>query len=102
MSEWKLTGIVMVEVLLALFIGLGLTNFGLLPFYHQLGIVVGGDVWIVWFAVATILFSVYTVLFASRVHYPMKNRLKSKLFWLLWLASIIVVLLPFIQGEVLF
>ncbi|MUK88904.1 hypothetical protein GMD78_10915 [Ornithinibacillus sp. L9] len=92
--------IVLVEVIIALIIGLWLTIFVITPFYESVGITVYGDVWVLWFAVAIFLYSIYTMIFSSIVKYPLKRRLRSNLFWFLFVVSILLIVIPFIQGEV--
>ncbi|MFD2042975.1 hypothetical protein ACFSTA_01485 [Ornithinibacillus salinisoli] len=100
MKEWKLIGIVLVESILSLALGLFIMKFALEPLYELQGIKIRGDIWVVWFAVAILLFSIYTLLFSSVVNYPMKKRLRSKKFWILFAISIVILLVPWVNGEI--
>ncbi|MEC5425710.1 hypothetical protein QGM71_19765 [Virgibacillus sp. C22-A2] len=101
MSEWKLASIVIIEILFASAIGLLLTIYTLGPSYEQLDITFQGNVWVIWFAVSIILFSITTITVSFySVKYPLKKRLQTWMFWFLFVGAIVIIILPYFKGEV--
>ncbi len=90
------------EIIVILCFGLLLTLFILKPIYESFGILFRGNVWVNWFGLSYILFTLYTVivgLFILKESILFKRRLTSVLFWLLFIGSNYIVIIPFIKGE---
>ncbi|MCL7749572.1 hypothetical protein [Halalkalibacter alkaliphilus] len=91
-----------IELFFLLAIGLYLTVNIAGNFYGKYGIEFMGNVWVNWFGISYFLFVVYTAImgfyiFKDVIFY---NRfLKSKIFWLLFVGSIYIILVPFFKGE---
>jgi len=102
LNELKEIGIRLIEIIVFLSLGLLLTMYILRPIYENFGIQFIGNVWVNWFGVAYIIFVLYTLIFSiyifkDSIHF--KQRLTSIPFWLVFVASSYVVLIPFIKGE---
>jgi hypothetical protein len=73
--------------------------------YEGVGISFIGNVWIVWFGLSFFLFSLYTIVLSflvSKESQLLKERLSSKTFWIIFIASIVGVFVPFIIGKIPF
>ncbi|MFC0562561.1 hypothetical protein [Halalkalibacter alkalisediminis] len=71
-------------------------------FYGRYGIEFRGNIWVNWFGISYFLFVVYTAIMGSFIFKEAKfyNRfLTSKIFWLLFVCSIYIILVPFLKGE---
>lgn len=92
----------LIEIILMLSIGLLFTLYILKPIYENFGIQFLGNVWVNWFGVSYIFFVLYSVVVGLSIlkeNIVFKQRLTSVLFWLIFIASIFVVIIPFIIGE---
>ncbi|WP_078380672.1 hypothetical protein [Sutcliffiella halmapala] len=90
------------EILFFLTIGFLLTESVLKNIYDSFGIKLIGNVWVNWFGVSYILFALYVIVVGQllKKDYVLYNlRLSSSLFWVLFIASIFTVLIPFVKGE---
>lgn len=102
LNELKAVGIRLIEVFAIFVIGLFLTVYILEPIYESFGIKFIGNVWVNWFGVSYMLFVFYTLivaLFLFKNSILFKQRLKSILFWLTFVAANYVVFIPFVKGE---
>lgn len=85
-----------------LYIGFIFTVNILSVIYENFGIHFMGNVWVNWFGVSYILFSLYTIIYKisrNKDNYLINGRLKSIVFWILLLVAIYTVTIPFIIGE---
>lgn len=90
------------QVLVYLILGFILTEKILRVIYTNNGIAYSGNTWVNWFGVSFLLYFFYTMIRVAinrnnREGY--KERTSSIIFWLLFLASLYVVFIPFIKGE---
>ncbi|WP_053367870.1 hypothetical protein [Bacillus sp. FJAT-27245] len=105
MAIWKIYLITISEIILFLVVGFLVTNNVLKNVYESAGISFIGNVWVVWFGLSFILFGLYSIglfFFVSKENQLLKDRLTSKTFWLIVLASIVGVFVPFFKGEIPF
>ncbi|MEI5906669.1 hypothetical protein WAK64_06310 [Bacillus spongiae] len=105
MALWKIYVVSISELIVFLLLGLFLTVNVLRNVYENAGINFMGNVWVVWFGLTFILFGIYTILLSiliSKDSPLLKNRLSSKTFWVLFIASIFGVFIPFFTGEIPF
>ncbi|MBP3950913.1 hypothetical protein [Bacillus suaedae] len=91
-----------IELLFFLVLGLYLTSDFAGRFYGSYGIEFMGNIWVNWFGISYFLFVIYTIimgvfLFKEVTFY--KRLLRSNIFWLLFIVSIYIILVPFIKGE---
>jgi magnesium-transporting ATPase (P-type) len=71
-------------------------------FYGRYGIEFMGNIWVNWFGISYFLFVVYIAIMGFLIFKEVKfyNRfLKSKIFWLLFVGSIYIIVVPFLKGE---
>lgn len=90
------------KILVYLIIGFILSENVLRIIYQSFGISYSGNVWVNWFGVSFLLYFFYTMIrrvFISSNDELYKERTSSIIFWLLFLASLYVVFIPFIKGE---
>lgn len=102
LEELKKVILRLIEVILILTIGLLLTLYILKPIYENFGIPFHGNVWVNWFGVSYILFFLYTLIVGLGIFKEsilLKKRRTSVFFWLIFIGSIYVVLIPFAKGE---
>ncbi|MCM3786152.1 hypothetical protein M3231_24645 [Neobacillus mesonae] len=89
------------EVIVFLVIGFYFTYYVLQYIYESAGIAFMGNVWVNWFGVSYFLFALSTIiaglLIKKHVVYYSK-RLKSKMYWILFAASIYIICIPFVKG----
>ncbi|QNK87887.1 hypothetical protein H7992_22455 [Sporosarcina sp. resist] len=101
MSALKRDAITFFKVLIYLAIGFILTENVLGVIYEDFGISFMGNVWVNWFGLSYLLYFFYTiirVLFTNENNQLFKKRMKSKVFWVLFIVSAYVVFIPFIKG----
>lgn len=93
--------ITLIEVFLSLYIGFILTENSLRAIYENSGIVFKGNVWINWFGLSFILFALFSVVrgLLSKDKTQVKNRLHSKVFWLVFAISVALICIPFFLGK---
>lgn len=99
---WKAYVITFIEIIIFLVIGFILTENVLRVVYENSGIRFMGNVWVNWFGVSFLLFCLYTVfrgLLISKENILLKERMKSILFWLIFIGSVYAVFIPFLRGE---
>jgi|SRR5690625_911323 len=97
---WRL-----IEAIAILAIGFSVTVFILKPIYENFGIQFMGNVWVNWFGMSYILFTLYTLvvgLFIMKESKLFKQRLTSTVLWILFVGSNYVVFIPFAKGEIPF
>ncbi|PLR77005.1 hypothetical protein CU633_12335 [Bacillus sp. V3-13] len=104
MKIFKLYLISLIEIFLFLCLGFILTRYILKPIYELNGVRFEGNVGIVWFGFSFILFSIYTLIWAKLRNNQqqstlIKERLSSFTFWFIFASSIVVVILPFLNGK---
>jgi hypothetical protein len=90
------------ELIVFLAIGLAFTVYIISDIYEAFGIRFMGNVWVNWFGVSYFIFVLYCIsngLFIMKHKQFYKQRLKSKLFWLLFIGSIYIIFIPFVKGE---
>ncbi|KAB7668716.1 hypothetical protein [Bacillus sp. B1-b2] len=104
MAIWKMYLITTIEIILFLVVGFLLTDNVLKNVYESAGIRFMGNVWVVWFGLSFMLLGLYTVVlsFVSKESRLLKERLTSKTFWLIVIASTVGVFIPFFIGEIPF
>lgn len=105
LSSMKEFFIFLFEIIAFLYFGYIFTVNILSVLYESFGIGFSGDVWVNWFGVSYILFSLYTIIYKlsrNKNNYLINGRVKSIIFWILLLAAIYAVAIPFIKGENLF
>ncbi|MGA5690654.1 hypothetical protein [Cytobacillus pseudoceanisediminis] len=105
MALRKMYLITIIEIISFLVIGFLLTENVLKNVYESAQISFTGNVWVVWFGLSFMLFGLYTIVlffFVSKENRLLKERLTSKTFWLIIIASIIGVFVPFFIGEIPF
>lgn len=104
MAIWKMYLITIIEIILFLVVGFLLTDNVLKNVYESAGIRFIGNVWVVWFSLSFMLFGLYTVVlsFVSKESRLLKERLASKTFWVILIASTGGVFIPFFIGEIPF
>lgn len=91
-----------IELLFFVLLGFYLTSSFAGYFYGSYGIKFMGNIWVNWFGISYFLFVIYTVimgvfLFKEVTFY--KRFLRSNVFWVLFIVSIYIILVPFIEGE---
>lgn len=102
MNELRKVSFRLLEVLFFLTIGFLFTENVLSKIYDSFGIQLVGNVWVNWFGVSYILFALYVMtvgLLVKKGNALYKLRLSSAFFWLLFLAAVFIVLIPFVNGE---
>ncbi|CAM3830387.1 hypothetical protein GCM10009865_05440 [Aeromicrobium ponti] len=105
MFLWKMYLITFIEIISFLIIGFLLTDNVLKNVYESARISFTGNVWVVWFGLSFMLFGIYTIVlsfFVSKENRLLKDRLTSKTFWLIVIASFFGVFVPFFIGEIPF
>lgn len=105
MTIWKMYLITIIEIILFLVVGFLLTDNVLKNVYESAGISFTGNVWVVWFGLSFMLFGLYTIVlafFISKENQLLKERLTSKTFWIIVIASIVGVFVPFFIGKIPF
>ena len=105
MAIWKMYLITIIEVILFLVVGFLLTDNVLKNVYEIAEISFTGNVWVVWFGLSFMLFVLYTIVlsfFVTKENRLLKERLTSKTFWIIVIASIVGVFVPFFTGEIPF
>ncbi|MGM0830270.1 MAG: hypothetical protein ACQEU4_18765 [Bacillota bacterium] len=105
MAIWKIYLITIIEIILFLVVGFLLTDNVLKNVYESSGIRFIGNVWVVWFGLSFMLFGLYTIVlsfFVSKESRLLKERLTSKTFWVIVIASTVGVFVPFFIGEIPF
>lgn len=90
------------KMLIYLIFGFILAENVLRVIYESFGIAYNGNVWVNWFGVSFLLYFIYTMTrrlsnLDDQERY--KERTKSVIFWLLFIISIYIVIIPFIKGE---
>ncbi|AEI40518.1 hypothetical protein [Paenibacillus mucilaginosus] len=89
-----------IELIIAFIIGLILTINVLPPVFEYFGIDFTGNVWVNWFGVSILLFSLSSIVrWKIKKTNLLNERITSILFWLLFAASVYVVFIPFVKGE---
>ncbi len=91
-----------IELLFFLALGFYLTISIASNFYGKYGIEFMGNIWVNWFGISYFIFGVYVAimgLFLLRDVKFYNQFLKSKVFWLLFVGSIYIILVPFFKGE---
>ena len=102
LDGWKKVVLRSIEIFIILSIGLLFTVYILKPIYENFGIQFTGNVWVNWFGVSYIFFVLYSLIIGlciSKGSILFKKRLTSVLFWLIFMGSNYVVLIPFLIGE---
>lgn len=97
--------ITLLEICIFLIVGFLLTDNVLKNVYENVGISFIGNVWVVWFGVSFFLFGLYTIIlsfFLSKNNQLLKERLSSKTFWIIFIASIVGIFIPFVIGKIPF
>ncbi len=104
MAVWKMYLITIIEIILFLVVGFLLTDNVLKNVYESAEIRFMGNVWVVWFGLSFMLFGLYTIVlsFVLKESRLLKERLISKTFWVIVIASIFGVFVPFFIGEIPF
>jgi hypothetical protein len=104
MPIWKMYLVTIIEIILFLVVGFLLTDNVLKNVYEGAGIRYIGNVWVVWFGLSFMLFGLYTILlsFVSKESRLLKERISSKTFWGIVIASSVGVFVPFFIGEIPF
>ncbi|WP_456274700.1 hypothetical protein [Bacillus sp. AK031] len=104
MAIWKMYLVTVIEIILFLVLGFLLTDNVLKNVYEGAGIRFSGNVWVVWFGLSFMLFGLYTIIlsFVSKESRLLKERLTSKTFWVIVIASTVGVFVPFFLGEIPF
>lgn len=91
MALWKMYLITIIEIILFLVVGFLLTKNVLKNIFESAGISFTGNVWVVWFGLSFMLFALYTIVlyfFVLKENRLLKERLTSKTFWIIAIASI--------------
>ncbi|WP_075618018.1 hypothetical protein [Paenisporosarcina indica] len=102
MSNQKEFLILLFEIIVFLFIGYIFTVNILAVIYESFDIRFTGNVWINWFGVSYILFSLNTIIYKlsrNKNNYLINGRVKSIVFWALLIVAIYTVTIPFVTGE---
>lgn len=90
------------ELTTFLVVGLLATLYVLSDIYESVGIEFIGNVWVNWFGVSYFLFVIYTIitglLLKEYTDYFIQ-RLKSRIFWLLFIGSMYIIFIPFVKGD---
>ncbi|TFD99424.1 hypothetical protein [Jeotgalibacillus salarius] len=104
MAIWKMYLVTVIEIILFLVVGFLLTDIVLKNVYEGAGIRFIGNVWVVWFGLSFMLFGLYTIVlsYVSKESQLLKERLTSKTFWVIFVASTAGVFVPFFIGEIPF
>ncbi|MGF2614422.1 hypothetical protein FZC84_14340 [Rossellomorea vietnamensis] len=104
MTIWKGYLVTIIEIILFLVFGFLLTENFLKNIYEGAGIRFIGNVGVVWFGLSFMLFGLYTIILSSvaKESRLLKERLTSKTFWVIVIASAIGVFVPFFLGEIPF
>lgn len=90
------------ELTTFLVVGLLVTIYVLSDIYESVGIEFIGNVWVNWFGVSYFLFVIYTIitgLLLKKYTDYFIQRLKSRIFWLLFIGSMYIIFVPFVKGE---
>lgn len=102
MKWWIKDIILLLELLLFWIIGFFLTLNVLNRIFESNNIEFLGNLWINWFGIAYFLFVLYSItaylLTRKNIDYY-KGRMRSIIFWLLFIGSIYIVFIPFFKGE---
>lgn len=102
MTQSKKDVLFSLELLFFLILGFILTYNFMGPFYAAFDISFMGNIWVNWFGLSYVLFVLYSLLsglIISKLRTIYKNRLTSKIFWILLIGSIYILVAPFIKGE---
>lgn len=104
MSIRKMYLVTLIEIIIFLVVGFLLTDKVLKNIYESAGIRFIGNVWVVWFGLSFMLFGLYTIIlfYALKESRLLKERLSSKTFWIIMIASAIGIFIPFVLGEIPF
>ena len=105
MAIWKMYLITIIEIITFLVVGFLLTDNVLKNVYERVGIRFIGNVWVVWFGLSFMLFGLNTMVltfFVSKENQLLKERLTSKTFWIIVIASTVGVFVPFFIGKIPF
>lgn len=102
LSTLKRDAVGFFKVLIYLAMGFILTENVLGVIYENFGISFMGNVWVNWFGLSYLLYFFYTIIRALVINennHLFKKRVRSTVFWVLFIASVYVVFIPFIKGE---
>lgn len=102
MQKIKMEGIKLLESITFLISGFLFTYYVISKIYNYVGIDVFGNIWVNWFGVSYFFFVLHTIiasLFIKKIAIYLTQRLKSKIFWFLFVVSIYTILIPFVIGR---
>lgn len=104
MAIRKMYLVTIIEIILFLVVGFLITDNVLKNVYEGAEIRFIGNVWVVWFGFSFMLFGLYTIIFSFvlKERRLWKERLTSKTFWVIVVASTVGVFVPFFIGEIPF
>ena len=91
----------MLKICVYLAAGLAVTLYVLKPLYEMKGIAFTGDVWVIWFGLAYILFAAVTFI-DDWFRKTKRDKLQSFWFWIAFIAAWFIILIPFQKGEIPF
>jgi len=90
------------ELTTFLVVGFLVTIYVLSDIYESVGIEFIGNVWVNWFGVSYFIFVIYTIingLLLKKYTDYFIQRLKTRFFWLLFIGSMYIIIVPFVKGE---
>ncbi|WP_096200313.1 hypothetical protein [Bacillus sp. FJAT-45350] len=90
------------ELILFWIIGFYLTVNFASKVYESYGISFMGNVWVNWFGISYVLLAVYSIIayiFTRNRSNFYRGRMKSIYFWIIFIVSLYIVIIPFIKGE---
>jgi len=98
---WNNLFLPVLTIIIFLVVGYIFTVSILSVIYENIGVLFRGNVWVNWFGVSYLFFFLYTVTryMFNKDYHLMKNRMTSILFWILFLVSVYVIVIPFIKGQ---
>ncbi|MDQ0207419.1 hypothetical protein [Alkalicoccobacillus murimartini] len=102
MTQTKKDIVLSIELVVFLVIGFILTYHFMGPFYAAFDIPFMGNIWVNWLGLSYTLFVLYSLLsglLIGKLRTFFKERLTSKVFWLVSIGSIVILIVPFINGE---
>jgi hypothetical protein len=102
LSDLKYFFVTGIKVLFFLTWGFIITVYVLSRIYETFGIPFLGNVWVNWFGVSYLLYFLYVFIYGiltKKTNSLLKERLTSFIFWIVLIASIYVVFIPFFIGK---
>lgn len=88
-----------IKISLAFIIGLAITIFIMEPLYEAFGIAFQGNVWIIWFAIAYLVYTFISVWSRLSAQGKTKKLIIPSTNWIILMVSIIVILVPLFIGK---